>query len=333
MGISTLPTIADQLMANGMSGETPTALVANATLPSQKVVRAPLNGIVETCNRERIEPPALIIVGEAARGEAALNWFMRKPLFGRTVLVTRDAEGNSEVSQRIVARGGNPVEFATIGIKPLTDRDGFLQVLMELTRYDWVIFTSPNGVTVFFDALSALGKDARVFGTVRLAALGDKTAASLERYGIKTDFVPTVFTGYELGIQLAALANLHEKKVLLLRSELASKELVEVLQQAGAHVSDVAIYTAVSQHGDATGLDEEIRQGRIHWLTFASPSAVRCFFEQVQAEVVNQGSARVASIGPVTSKELVKLGVRVDVEATEHTTDGMLDAIENAERT
>ena len=127
-----------------------------------------------------------------------------------------------------------PVEFTTITIKPLTDRDEFLQVLAELTGYDWAIFTSPNGVTVFFDALNALGKDARVFGLVRIAALGDKTAASLERYGIKADFVPTVFTGHELGIQLAALANLHEKKVLLLRSELASKELVEVLQQAGA---------------------------------------------------------------------------------------------------
>jgi uroporphyrinogen III methyltransferase/synthase len=332
MGITTLPTIAGQLMANGMSGQMPVALVANATLPSQRVVQASLSAIVETCSREKIEPPALIIVGKAARGDAGLNWFMRKPLFGRTALVTRDAEGNSEVSQKIAARGGNPVEFATIEIKPLTDRDEFLQVLAELTGYDWVIFTSPNGVTVFFDVLSTLGKDARVFGPVRLAALGDKTAACLERYGIKADFVPTVFTGYELGIQLAALANLHEKKVLLLRSELASKELVEVLQQAGALVRDVAIYTAVSQQGDAAGLEEHIREGRIHWLTFASPSAVRSFFEQVRPEVVNTGSAKVASIGPVTSKELTKLGVRIDVEATEHTTDGMLDAIENAER-
>ena len=332
MGIATLPTIAEQLTAHGMSGDTPAALVANATLPDQKVVHASLGGIVDACSREKIEPPALIIIGEAARGDAGLNWFMRKPLFGRTILVTRDADGNCQVSEKIVARGGNPVEFATIGIKPLTDRDEFLQVLAGLTEYDWAIFTSPNGVTVFFDALASLGKDARVFGPVRLAALGDKTAACLTRYGIKADFVPTVFTGYELGIQLAALANLHEKKILLLRSELASKELVGVLQQAGAQVHDVAIYTAVSQQGDVQGTEDRIRQDRIHWLTFASPSAVRSFFEQVRPEVVNAGSARVASIGPVTSKELSKHGVRIDVEATEHTTDGMLDAIEGAER-
>jgi len=332
MGISTLPTIAEQLMANGMVGDTPAALVANATLPGQRVVQSPLSGIVDACSREKIEPPALIIVGEAARGDPGLNWFMRKPLFGRTVLVTRDAEGNFEVSQKILARGGDAVEFTTIAIKPLTDRDEFLQVLAELTGYDWAIFTSPNGVAVFFDALSALGKDARVFGPVRIAALGDRTAASLERYGIRADFVPTVFTGYELGIQLAALANLHEKKVLLLRSELASKELVEVLQQAGAQVRDVPIYTAVPQQGDVAGLEGQIREGRLHWLTFASPSAVRSFFEQVRPGVVNVSSTKVASIGPVTSRELERLGVRINIEATEHTTDGMLDAIENAER-
>ncbi|MBN1505516.1 MAG: uroporphyrinogen-III C-methyltransferase [Sedimentisphaerales bacterium] len=332
MGISTLPTIAEQLMVNGMSGDTPAVLVANATLPSQRVVQSPLSGVVDACGRENIEPPALIIVGEAARGNPCLNWFMRKPLFGRSVLVTRDAEGNSGVSQKILARGGNPVEFTTIAVQPLTDRDEFLQVLAELTSYDWAIFTSPNGVAVFFDALQALGKDARVFGHVRIAALGGKTAAALGGHGITADFVPTVFTGYELGIQLAALANLHEKKVLLLRSELASDELVEVLRQAGAQVRNVATYTAVPQRGDVAGLEEQIRQGRLHWLTFASPSAVRSFFEQVRPEVVNVSSTKVASIGPVTSRELERMRVRLNVEATEHTTDGMLDAMEDTER-
>ena len=332
MGIGTLPTIAEKLMANGMSGDTSAALVANATFPTQKVVRATLSRIVETCGREQIEPPALIIVGAAAQGEAGLNWFMRKPLFGRTIVVTRDADGNAEMAQKIAARGGNPVEFTTMAIQPLTDRTEFLQVLTELTTYDWVIFTSPNGVTVFFDALHVLGKDARVFASVKLATLGAKTAASLAQYGLQADFVPTVFTGRELGIQLMAYANLHDKKVLLLRSELASDELVEVLQQAGARVRDVSIYTAVPRRGDAAGLEDQIRRDQIHWLTFASPSSVRGLFEQVRPDVVNAGKAKVASIGPVTSRELAQFGVRIDVEATEHTVDGMLDAIETAER-
>ncbi len=332
MGIGTLPTIAEQLMANGMSGDMPVALVANTTLPTQKVVKAPLQEIVATSSRERIEPPALIIVGAAARGDAGLNWFMRKPLFGRTIVVARDPAGNAEMARKIIARGGNPVEFATMVIQPLTDRNEFLQVLTEISEFDWVIFTSPNGVTVFFDAIGVLGKDARVFASVRLATLGVKTADCLQRYGIRADFVPTVFTGRDLGLQLMACVNLHDKKILLLRSELASNELVKVLQQGGAQVRDVSIYTAVGQKGDGAGLEEQIRQGRIHWLTFASPSSVRGLFDQVRPEVVNAGSAKVASIGPVTSRELVRLGVRIALEATEHTVDGMLDAIEAAER-
>ncbi len=332
MGIGTLPTISGQLMAQGMSAETPVALVANATLPIQRVVRAPLNQIVETCSREQIEPPALIIVGPAAQGETGLNWFMRKPLFGRTMVVTRDAAGNAEMARKIVLRGGNPVEFTTMALQPLTDRNEFLQVLTELTSYDWVIFTSPNGVDFFFEAMGVLGKDARVFAAVRLATLGTKTAECLAQYGIKADFVPTVFTGRDLGLQLLSYANLRAKKVLLLRSELASDELVDVLHQGGATVRDVSIYTAVPQQSDATALEGQIQQNRIHWLTFASPSAVRGFFEQVPRDLVNAGTAKVASIGPVTSRELTQVGVRIDLEATEHTVDGMLAAIEIAER-
>jgi uroporphyrinogen III methyltransferase/synthase len=345
MGIGMLPVIAERLASNGLSADTPVALVANATLPTQKVVRAPLRQIVETCSREQIEPPALIIVGAAAQGDAGagtqtrsdtfgnpLNWFMRKPLFGRTIVVTRDAAGNAEMAQKIIARGGNPVEVTTIVIQPLTHRDEFLRVLTELTDYDWVIFTSPNGVTVFFDVIHRLGKDARVFASIRLATLGDKTAECLAQYGLKADFVPTVFTGRDLGLQLMSFANLHDKKVLLLRSELASDDLVEALRQGGAQVRDVSIYTAVPQHGDAAGLEGQIQQGRIHWLTFASPSSVRGLFDQIRPEVVNSSNAKIASIGPVTSKELIRLGLRIDVEALVHTVDGMLDAIEDAER-
>jgi uroporphyrinogen III methyltransferase/synthase len=332
MGIGTLPTISEQLMVNGRSADTPVALVANATLPTQRVVRAPLNQIVETCGREQIEPPALIIVGPAAQGEPGLNWFMRKPLFGRTIVATRDAAGNAEMAQKIVLRGGNPVQFTTMVLQPLTNRDEFLQALTELAGYDWVIFTSPNGIEIFFEAMGAFGKDARVFASAHLATLGAKTAERLARYGLKADFVPTVFTGRDLGLQLLSYANLKDKKVLLLRSELASDELVEVLRQGGAQVRDVSLYTAVLQEGKATTLEEQIQQDRIHWLTFASPSAVRGFFQQVRLSVVAASKVRVASIGPVTSRELTLLGVRIDLEATEHTVDGLLDAIESTER-
>jgi uroporphyrinogen III methyltransferase / synthase len=273
----------------------------------------------------------LIIVGAAAEGDSELNWFMRQPLFGKSIVSTRDVAGNAEFAQKIINRGGRPVAFPTIAIKPLTEGNAFVRALAQLADYDWVIFTSPNGVQVFFDVMATLGKDARVFASNRLAALGSKTATALARYGIRADFVPTVFTGRELGIQLIALANLDKKKIVLLRSDLATNDLVEVLQQGGAVVQDVPLYTAVPQTGDAAALGGQIEQGQIHWLTFASPSAVRNFFEQIAPEMVNTSGAKVASIGPVTSAQLDKVGVRVDLTAPEHTTDGLLAAIEQDE--
>ncbi len=330
MGIGTLGLIADNLISNGMAAQTPVALVANATLPTQRVVRAPLSRIVETCHREQIEPPALIIVGPAAEGDAGLNWFMRQPLFGKTIVATRDPKGNAELAQKIIDRGGRAVKFATVTIKPQTESSEFIKALAGMADHDWVIFTSPNGVTVFFDALYKLGKDARVFAAVKLATLGVKTAMSLERYGIRADFVPTVFTGQELGRQLMAHTNLREKKVLLLRSELASDELPELLQKAGATVQEVPIYTAVEREEDGRELLGQIQGGAVDWLTFASPSSVRAFFARIPPEAVNASKAKVASIGPVTGAELARLGVRVDLEASEHTVDGMLATIENA---
>ena len=332
MGIGALPSIAKKLVDSGLSPETPAALVADATLPTQRLVQAPLGRIAKECEKQQIEPPALVIVGPAAAGDAGLNWFMRQPLFGKGLVITRDAEGNADSARKIIARGGRPVEYPTLAIKSLTDRNEFLRVLAGFPGYDWVIFTSANGVRIFLEVLHELGKDARVFGGMKIAAIGPRTADSLEPFGIRADFVPEVFTGRELARQLIGYTNLRGKKVLLLRSEIASEELIEGLQAGGAEVANVAVYTAVTHKGDDATLIGQMQQGKVQWLTFASPSAVRAFFEQIPPEAVHSYDAKVASVGPVTSKELVRLGVRVDVEATEHTIDGLLDAIENVER-
>ncbi|MHC4686292.1 MAG: uroporphyrinogen-III C-methyltransferase [Planctomycetota bacterium] len=302
MGVGNLGYIAERLIENNMAESTPAAVIANATSPSQRVVKAPLCRISEKCKAEEIEPPAIIVVGAVADSDTTLNWFMKKPLFGRSIVVTRDARGNADFAAKIVQRGGNPIEFATIKIKPLTLTDQFLRTLAKFAEYDWIIFTSGNGVTVFFEALQSLSKDARVFASAKIAAIGSETAAKLSQFGINADFVPSVFTGKELANELITYTNLNGRKVLLLRSQLASKELVELLTQAGAEVQDVAVYTAVEEQSDSAPLTEKINNGRVDWLTFASPSSVRVFFEQIPGEVVNSSDVKVASIGPVTSR-------------------------------
>jgi len=328
MGVGSLDYIAERLMENGMRADMPAAVVADATLPTQKVVKAPLDEISEKCKQQGIEPPAIIIIGDAADSSTQLNWFMKKPLFGKNIVVTRDTVGNADFAAKIICRAGNPLKFATIKIKPLTETNEFLRTLAKITGYDWIIFTSGNGVTIFFETLQALGKDARVFGSAKIAAIGSGTAAKLSEFGVKADFIPGVFTSKELGRQLTGYTNLRGKKVLLLRSKIASNELVELLTGAGAVVQDVAVYTAVEEKSECAWLIEEINKGRIDWLTFASPSSVNGFFEQVRSDLVNSANVKVASIGPVTSERLQTLGLRVDVTAADHTLDGLIDAIE-----
>ena len=327
MGVGNLDFIAGKLMENGMSETMPAAVIADITLPSQRTVKAPLKLIAERCQQQAIEPPALIIVGTAASGDEKLNWFAKKPLFGKSIVVTRDDRGNADLAARIIREGGMPVEFPTIKIKPLTTGTEFLEALVKFTEYDWIVFTSINGVTVFFDALESLGKDARVLASAKVAVIGGETANKLLQFGIKPDFVPTVFTSRELGKQLIGFTNLQDKKLLLLRSDLASKELAELLLTAQAQVDEVAVYKIESAKTEGGWLEEKIRQKQIDWLTFASASSARIFFEQISPDLVKTSGVKVASIGPVTSELLEDLGIQIDVEAEEHTIEGLLEAI------
>jgi uroporphyrinogen III methyltransferase/synthase len=327
MGVGNLELITGRLIKNGANPDTPAAVIADATFPTQKVTRASLGRIAEKCMQTNIEPPAIIFIGPTAHGDAQFDWFMKKPLFGRNIVVTRDTRGNADFAQRIIRQGGNPIRFPTIGIEPLTETSTFLQALAAISEYDWLIFTSANGVRIFFDTLHKLKNDSRSLARLKVAAIGPATADQLRNFGISPDFVPSVFTGAELARQLIAAANLKGKRILLLRSDAASKELPQLLQQAHAEPDDVPIYATRPIKTDPEELARDITAGAIHWLTFASPSAAEAFFDQIPAELVNSSSVRVASIGPITSARLKQPGLRVDLEAVEHTIDGLLAAM------
>jgi len=332
MGMGNLGSIAEKLIKNGMSQNTPAVVVTEVTFPSQRMIRGHLAGISKTCEKSEIGPPAIIIIGAAADSDINLDWFTKLPLFGRNIVVTRDAAGNTDFAEKIVTHGGNPVQFETFRLISLTETNDFMRAMSGFSGYDWIVFTSGNGVTVFFEALEKLGKDARVFASAKIAAIGGRTAEKLSLYGIKADFVPSVFTSEEFGKQLLNFTNLRDKKVLLLRSKIASNELVELLGKGGATVNDVAIYTAVTQKNETDWFLKKIGRNEINWLTFASPSAVDGFLEQIDAEMIRQGGVKIASIGPVTTRELESHGICVDVTADEYTLDGLLAAIEQTYR-
>jgi uroporphyrinogen III methyltransferase/synthase len=328
MGMGNLEAITNRLIENGMSSDTPAAVVADATLPTQRIAKSTIAAIAGECDKKQIGPPALVFIGPTAAGDARLDWLSKMPLFGKAIVVTRDAEGNAEFAAKITDKFALPVELPGTRIKALTDSNTFLQTLSKIHSYDWLIFTSPNGVETFFAAVAELNKDARVFGSVKIACVGGETAATLARFGLKADFVPDEFTSKDLARGLIESTNLHGRKVLLLRSLLATDDLPQLLAKAGAVVDNVPIYTHEKNLCDLKAFSEMLAEKHIGWLTFASPFAATCFFEQVPVDFVKSGGAKIASIGPVTSKRLAELGVKVDVEASDHTIGGLLAAIE-----
>ncbi|MGA2173070.1 MAG: uroporphyrinogen-III C-methyltransferase [Sedimentisphaerales bacterium] len=328
MAMGNLDSIAGRLIENGMSSDTAAAVVADATLPTQRIAKATLATITDCCAKQQLGAPALVFIGPTAKGDTRLDWLSKMPLFGKTIVVTRDAAGNAEFADKITAKMASPIELSVTRIKTLTDSTVFIKTLAQVNAYDWVVFTSVNGVETFFAALAKLNKDARVFGSAKIAAIGSRTTGKLACFGIRADFVPAEFTSRELGRGLIESVGLRSRKILLLRSQLASEELAGQLEAAGGVVDNVPIYTHEKNLCDLKPVSELFAAKKVSFITFASPFSTRCFFEQIPSGLVKSSGARVASIGPVTSEQLLKLGVVVDIEAGEHTIDGLLAAIE-----
>lgn len=328
MGIENLSYIAEQLMKNGMRADTPAAVISNATMANQRLVQGRLKDIAAGSALEKITPPGIVIIGPKACSIEPAKWFAQQPLAGKNIVITRHSRGNTDFADKLIARSANPVKFPVIKILPLTDKSEFIKVLSDISQFEWVIFTSGNGVVIFFDYLASLGKDARVFASAKVAAIGPATAAQLKKFGITADFVPKVFTSDQLGRGLAGYTNLKGKKVLLLRSQLADRQLAEFLTKAAARIEQADIYTTVLNRIDSDLLKSRLDSGEIDWITFASPSSVDGFLQYVSADSINSCGAKVASIGPVTSAALHQAGVTVQVTAEVHTIDGLIESIE-----
>jgi uroporphyrinogen III methyltransferase/synthase len=328
MAVTNLDYITAQLVDGGMSTDAPVAAIRNATLPNQLVIKTTLDKLVEERDSGNIQPPSIIVIGPGAAGDTKLEWFVSKPLFGQNICITRDDSGNVSLAENIIGRGGNPVSFPMIKIKSLTNSNDFINILADFKNFDWIIFTSVNGVELFFRALDEMNKDARVFASAKIAAIGPRTAQRLEQNSINADFVPDKYTSKELAIQLIDHTNLDNKKILLLRSKQASDDLPQLLKEAGSDVTEVPVYTIEPAQSDAAPVVKKIKSSQINWLTFASPSSAKNFFALISPDIVNTNPVKVASIGPVTTKQLNDLDVKVDLESPQQTLDALLDAIE-----
>jgi uroporphyrinogen III methyltransferase/synthase len=317
MGAGRIAEIADRLLAGGLSPDTPVAAVRNGTRADQRTVRATL----ATVAAAGVQAPAAIVVGEVARLDLA--WFESRPLFGRSVVVTRAREQASELRRRLEALGAEVVELPAITIEAV-DFD-----VPDLDRYRWLVFTSANGVGAFFDrGLAPAGLDARALAGRRVAAIGPGTAAALAERGVRADLLPERFVAESL-LEAFPPSPTGDERVLLARAEQARDVLPAGLAERGYAVDVLPVYRTVTGSPDAAVL-ERVRRGDADAITFTSSSTVTNLCDQLGEVPAPQ--PLVVSIGPVTSKTALERGLRVDVEAAEHTIEGLIDALLGALR-
>jgi uroporphyrinogen III methyltransferase/synthase len=327
MGVSNLPAITRNLVAHGRGPDTPAAVIHWGTTARQRVVTGTLSTLPELVAAAGLGAPALILVGEVVALRESLNWFERRPLFGRRIVVTRSRAQASDLAARLEALGAETIEAPAIRIEKPEDPAPLAAAVRDLAAIDWIVFTSVNGVDAFFEALAAAGLDTRALAGRRVAAIGPTTAAQLARFGLRADLQPETFTGAAVAETLAAEQNLSEVRILLPRADIAPKELADTLAARGAIVREVVAYRTVPDLANRDAIAEMLAGGEIDWLTFTSSSTVKNFIGAVGDDGVRASKARIASIGPTTSATLRDLGFTPTLEAASHTIPGLIDAI------
>lgn len=333
MGVKNVALICEQLRRFGKPADTPAAIVRWAGTPRQKTLCATLDTLPQRITEEGLTPPALVIIGEVVRYREKLAWFERRPLFGKTIVVTRARSQASELTQRLEQLGAEVLEFPAIRIEPPKDSTPLQQAIDNIGDYNWLAFTSVNGVESFMEILFRRGGDVRRLAGVKIAAIGSVTAERLADYGIIADLMPEKFTGEALLEAMKRHSSLTGQKVLLARSEQADKELAEGLKALGAVVNDVMTYRTVAAEGEITAsLNDALEADELDWITFASSGTVRNFFDRIELERLRGKKVRLASIGPITSATIKQIGLRVDAEASDYTLDGLVAALLRAER-
>lgn len=332
MGVRQLPAIVSRLLEHGRAGSTPAALIRWGTLPRQRTLVAPLERIAGQAAQAGMGPPALLVVGEVVSLRERLAWFERRPLFGRRVVVTRAAGpgGEEELPGLLAGLGAEVACFPTIEIRPAVDPGPLDRAMEGLRRYDWIVFTSPNGVQAFFERLLRAGLDARALGGVRLAVIGPQTGERLASFGLRADRAPQQATSEELLETFrAAGEDLAGRRVLFPGSQIASDLLPAGLESLGARVERLAAYRTLVPAPGGEELERTFAAAP-DLVTFTSGSTARHLAGMLDR--AGRGgllaALRGASIGPMTSAELRKLGIAVAVEAAEHTVPGLARAVE-----
>ena len=332
MGVGRLAEISSELISAGRDPGTPVACVRWGTRSEQRTVIGTLEDIAERVAQANLKPPAITVVGDVvALRDEGLDWYERRPLFGRRVVVTRARAQAGELSRALEALGAEVFEFPTIEIQPPEDFGLLDEAIRGLDSFDWVVFTSVNGVEAFVERLGRHGLDLRaVPRQAKVAAIGPATAGRVEEAGLRVDVTPEEYRAEAL-IEALEGDSLEGKRVLIPRAKVAREILPEKLREAGAEVVVPPAYESVPSSEGKEQLEKLLEDGEIDCVTFTASSTVenfvRAFGEEESSQLLSR--ARVACIGPITAETARRHGIGVDVEADEYTIPGLVDAVTN----
>ncbi len=326
MGVANLQKISQNLIREGKNPATPAALISWATRYNQSVVTGNLETIYELALQNNVKPPTLIVIGDVVSLRDKLNFFEEKPLFGKNVVVTRAREQNSQLTAMIHDLGGHAIELPAIKIEEIENNEVLSQCIDHLKSYTYLVFTSQNTVGIFFKKLEEKGLDTRSLGHMKIAAVGPSTVSSLKSKGINPDIIPQRAVGEAVYESLKDILTSTDH-ILLPKSAIAREYLTEELRKI-CEVTAVSLYHTVTEPIDKELLLNLLEQNEAHYITFTSSSTVTNLIKAIGTENINRlKSAKLISIGPVTSETIRKYGLEVYKEPDKYTIDEMAKCI------
>ena len=324
MGMERLESITRDMIAHGVRRDLPVALVRWATTQRQKTLVGTLEDIAKRAVDLEFEAPAIAVFGEVVSLRRDLNWFEGRPLSGKRIVVTRTRKQAGVLTSQLRALGADVLELPTIRIAPPNDLREFAELVQDAHTYDWLIFTSPNGVDAFFEIFFKLYDDAREIGGVKIAAIGPATAQRVKDFHLHVDLQPDEFVAEALVREFQKQGGVENLRILLARAEKARDVLPKELSRLGAIVDEAFAYRTEPDTRDLTGARRRLMEEGADLITFTSSSTVENF---LALGLTWPKGMKVASIGPVTSKTAVANGLKVDIEAKRHDISGLVEAI------
>lgn len=330
MGMGHLDYIVGEIIAGGRAAETPVAVVQWATLNKQRSIEATLGTIVEAVKAAELTSPSVVIVGAVASLKEKIDWFEHRPLFGKRVVVTRNQSQSGELRQKLATLGADVLEIPLIDVKAKRKEEDEADVFEELSSYEWILFTSPNGVKYFFEAFYEKFKDLRCLGVMRIACIGQGTAREVEKQRLSVDFIPKTSVAESLAEELMREHNIENLNMLVITGNKNREVLVKKLEEDGRAIVDTfQVYanepTDLAEHAAA----KSFREHGADAITFTSASTVNNFAHQAKNLQIATGASipDTVSIGPITSDAMKAKGLPIHAEAKSANLDALVDAV------